>query len=320
MPTDPAGPQIDAERVELVPVDPTSTSAELVHDVEQRAVLELPLVDDAGLLVEWLRRADALAAYLAGKEGHPSALGLERHIETRIGQLLGPAPGRGHSEMNQHADSFHPQTRGELRELADAVDHALLVWEELEPWQVSRRHLLAYARGEALKPDLDGVKGSTGVEWYTPAEYVDAAREILGGTIDVDPASSDIANQTVRAINYHTEHDDGLTVEWPGTVWLNPPYGKQTGQFVAKLVEEVSAGRTTAAVLLINAYGFDAGWWRPLWDHTICFTDHRIIFTSPQRGTGGPANGNVFVYIGPDAAGFAERFSEFGVIVRRWPA
>jgi ParB family chromosome partitioning protein len=203
--------------------------------------------------------------------------------------------------------------------MADGVARGLLPWDDLERWQASRRHVLAWMREQALKPDLDGVKGSTSVEWYTPAEYIDAAREVLGGTIDVDPASSDLANQTVRAINYHTEHDDGLTQEWPGTVWLNPPYGKGTGQFVAKLVEEIAAGRTTAAVLLINAYGFDAGWWRPLWEHTICFTDHRITFTSPQRGTGGPANGNVFVYIGPHPDWFAVRFDEFGVIVRRWP-
>ena len=43
---------------------------------------------------------------------------------------------------------------------------------------------------------------------YTP-EYIEAARIVLG-SIDLDPASSDIANQLVRAKKYYTIADNGL--------------------------------------------------------------------------------------------------------------
>ena len=46
-------------------------------------------------------------------------------------------------------------------------------------------------------------------EWYTPTQYVEAARRVLGG-IDLDPASCEVANATVKATRYLTKDDDGL--------------------------------------------------------------------------------------------------------------
>ena len=177
----------------------------------------------------------------------------------------------------------------------------------------------------ATDPDNDlavdlmgGLKASTSVEWYTPAKYINAARDVMGG-IDLDPASSALANETVQATMYFDQRMDGLTQPWVGRVWLNPPYGAGSGKFTTKLVEEQEAGRVTAAVLLLNAYGFDSEWFQPLWAFPICFTDHRILFYSPQRESGGPANGNIFVYLGTEPARFAEEFGTFGQIVRAWP-
>lgn len=161
-----------------------------------------------------------------------------------------------------------------------------------------------------------GTKASVHVEWYTPAQYLDAARQVLGG-IDLDPASSRMANETVKAAQFYDVGDDGLLQNWHGRVWLNPPYGKGSGLFTSKLVDEYTEQRVTAAVLLLNAYGFDSTWFQPLWDHPICFTNHRIQFYSPQRETGGPANANIFVYLGPDRAAFLETFAQFGAVVER---
>lgn len=167
-----------------------------------------------------------------------------------------------------------------------------------------------------LDGSLGGLKESVHVEWYTPAAYIDAARAVMGG-IDLDPASSELANEVVQADAIFTEAEDGLVREWNGRVWLNPPYGKGSGLFTAKLVDEFREGRTTAAVLLLNAYGFDSLWFQPLWDHPICFTNHRVQFSSPDRETGGPANANIFVYLGPDRDAFLTTFSQFGAVVER---
>jgi hypothetical protein len=41
------------------------------------------------------------------------------------------------------------------------------------------------------------------IEWYTPPEYLDRVRAMLGD-IDLDPASSEIAQETVKAKHYFT--------------------------------------------------------------------------------------------------------------------
>jgi len=47
-------------------------------------------------------------------------------------------------------------------------------------------------------------------EWYTPGEYIKAAYRVMG-VINLDPASSKLANATVKAGKYFTAEDNGLS-------------------------------------------------------------------------------------------------------------
>lgn len=161
---------------------------------------------------------------------------------------------------------------------------------------------------------------STDNEWYTPAVYLDAARAVLGG-FDLDPASSATANDAVRAIGYYTADDDGLDPRnpWKGRLWVNPPYGGASGPFTARLLAEHDVGNVEAAVLLVNANSTETRWFQPLWNHVLCFTDHRINFTSPSSdGASGSTHGSVFAYLGRDPAAFVAAFARFGAVVTRW--
>ena len=62
-----------------------------------------------------------------------------------------------------------------------------------------------------------------------------------------------MAQKTVRAKNCYTSKENGLTKPWLGRVWLNPPYAAGlVDAFVAKLLEEIDAGRVTQAIVLTD--------------------------------------------------------------------
>jgi ParB family chromosome partitioning protein len=135
------------------------------------------------------------------------------------------------------------------------------------------------------------------------------------GGIDVDPASDPMANEIVGAPDFYTLHDDGLQHEWPGRVWLNPPYGGDQIRFVARLMEQFGGGITTQAVVLVNSHATDTAWFAPLWDYLLCFTDHRINFYGSPGG--GSTHGSVFVYLGDKHEEFVNEFGKWGYVVQR---
>jgi hypothetical protein len=61
--------------------------------------------------------------------------------------------------------------------------------------------------------------------FMSPVWLVEIGRYVLGG-IDTDPASSEFANQVVKAPKIYTAEDNGLLApRWEGRVFLNPPGG-----------------------------------------------------------------------------------------------
>jgi DNA N-6-adenine-methyltransferase (Dam) len=162
---------------------------------------------------------------------------------------------------------------------------------------------------------------SESVEWYTPARYLKAVREVLGG-IDLDPASNAQANAVVGAKSIFTKDDDGLTKPWHGRVFMNPPYGTTrdgeslAGVFCNKAIEEYENGNVEACIILVNSV-HSQSWQAPLYKHTVCLVDHRIAFISDDgEPNKNPTFQNIFVYLGEDIEKFAGTFSTFGYVMR----
>ena len=65
---------------------------------------------------------------------------------------------------------------------------------------------------------------TTSDDYYTPPWVF----ESLGLTFDTDPASPVGGIPWIPVKRYYTLIDDGLSQEWVGRVWLNPPFSKPT--------------------------------------------------------------------------------------------
>lgn len=160
---------------------------------------------------------------------------------------------------------------------------------------------------EIKKPHV--VNNSGDNEWYTPSEYIAAARNVMGH-IDLDPASCEIANRTVGADCIYTAEDDGRSFAWFGNVWLNPPYSMPLIQgFAEKVVEH----EFEQAIVLVNN-ATDTRWFRMMVESAdaILFTTGRVKFYKPDSNKCSPLQGQALMYYGENPGRFLEVFSKFG--------
>jgi N6-adenosine-specific RNA methylase IME4 len=114
-----------------------------VEKIEAALIAALPIVESIEDADEWRRKAKGIEAYLRSPELQRPMLGAQRHIEAKIGELLGPA------EFYHDRTSVNPlipnkDDRANFRLLARALagDCELTADE----WRKSRRALVALIR------------------------------------------------------------------------------------------------------------------------------------------------------------------------------
>lgn len=82
-------------------------------------------------------------------------------------------------------------------------------------------------------------------EWATPQSLFD--RLDGGFHFTLDAAANEGNHKCER---YYTPEMDGLSLPWEGTVWCNPPYGRQIGKWVRKAYYEHMKHNNTIVLLL----------------------------------------------------------------------
>ena len=198
---------------------------------------------------------------------------------------------------------FTPKQVSQFQRMADHEDivHAAIAEAKENDDVVSRRAVMKKIE-EVKKPHVSFNSGNN--EWYTP-EYIITAARIAMGSIDMDIASSDMAQKIVQAKEYYTAETNGLDKPLHGNIWLNPPYSSDlVDKFISKLVE--------AVVLVNNAT--ETEWFERLISiaSAVCFPRSRVRFYMPEGKTGAPLQGQAIIYIGTNVKAFDCAFASIG--------
>jgi phage N-6-adenine-methyltransferase len=106
--------------------------------------------------------------------------------------------------------------------------------------------------------------------WQTPDELLDLIKD----NIDLDPCAADDTN--IGDTNY-IEDDDGLSKEWFGTVFVNPPFTNKKG-FLKKAVSQDKKGNTSVIFVVTPDSTDVKSWW-----HTYIAPNATYIWFSRGR-------------------------------------
>ena len=82
-----------------------------------------------------------------------------------------------------------------------------------------------------------GMYTSNSEEWGTPQELFNRLNKEFNFTIDICASK-----ENTKCPKYYTKEEDALKQEWGGVIWMNPPYGRQIGNWVKKAKEIARQG------------------------------------------------------------------------------
>jgi phage N-6-adenine-methyltransferase len=116
--------------------------------------------------------------------------------------------------------------------------------------------------------------------WETPSHIFEAVSEAYHPTLDVCAVP-----ENAKCGRYFTPEQDGLSQEWTGVCWMNPPYGRLIGKWIKKAYEEAEKGATVICLVPART---DTAWWH---DYVM---RGKITFLRGRLKFGGAKNGAPF--------------------------
>jgi phage N-6-adenine-methyltransferase len=111
------------------------------------------------------------------------------------------------------------------------------------------------------------------IEWETPDGFFNTLNDEFGFQLDVCARP-----QNAKCQKFFSPEVDGLTKDWEGVCWMNPPYNRNIGLWLKKAYEASRMGATV--VCLIQGRSTDTKWWHDyvMKSDEIRFIKNRLHF------------------------------------------
>jgi phage N-6-adenine-methyltransferase len=124
-----------------------------------------------------------------------------------------------------------------------------------------------------------GLMTSNTEMWATPPSVFEPLNAEFGFTLDACAIETN-----AKVPNFFSPSQDALKQDWVGVVWMNPPYGRTIGKWMAKALSAATAGATVVCLVPART---DTNWW---WDYAmkgeIRFVRGRIKFIDSDGKSG----------------------------------
>lgn len=118
-------------------------------------------------------------------------------------------------------------------------------------------------------------------DWATPDAFFKKLDDEFA--FDIDVCASE---KNAKCKKYFTILDDGLSQEWAGTCWMNPPYGKVIGEWIKKAYNSAKNGAVIVGLLPART---DTKWF-----HEYIYGKAEIRFVRGRLKFGGCKNSAPF--------------------------
>ena len=123
--------------------------------------------------------------------------------------------------------------------------------------------------------------------WSTPRDFFDDYNAIYHFDVDVCATA-----ENALCAKFYSPEDNGLSKEWHGVCWMNPPYGREIGKRMKKAYESSLHGATVVCLVPART---DTAWWHDYaMKGNIEFIRGRLKFGSSKNSAPFPSAVVVF--------------------------
>lgn len=123
--------------------------------------------------------------------------------------------------------------------------------------------------------------------WSTPRDFFNDYNAIYQFDVDVCATA-----ENALCAKFYSPEDNGLSKEWHGVCWMNPPYGREIGKWMKKAYESSLHGATVVCLVPART---DTAWWHDYaMKGNIEFIRGRLKFGSSKNSAPFPSAVVVF--------------------------